>query len=131
MPVMPPPPPPVAPRPPTLDAFGRQKPPGPTDSFKNGRRRRPRGRFVAKLVDAIRVRRGPAGTKSEAAIAAVTEAAVRCLRDFPDVTERDKAAAIPLAVAAYFVPTATELEARAVLDGAGLKAIRQGLDKPA
>jgi len=61
----------------------------------------------------------------------VTEAAVRGLRDFPDVTERDKAAAIPLAVAAYFVPTATELEARAVLDGAGLKAIRQGLDKPA
>lgn len=95
------------------------------------RRHRPRGQFVARIVDVVRAKRGPPERHTPAAEYAVKEAVIRILADMPEVTHKDKATAIPLIVAAYFVPTATELEARAVLDAPELKFVRQGLDKPA
>lgn len=95
-------------------------------------RRYPDGPFVARLVDIVRAKRGPSDRRTPASERAVVNILTRVLQEqFPDVTNSTKATAIPAAVAGYFVPTATELDARAVLDSSHLAAIRRGLDTPA
>lgn len=92
-------------------------------------RRRARGGFVQRCVDALRASRGYPTDRTAATERAVSDAVTRMFRDMRDVTDRDKATALPLILAAYFVPTGTELQGLAVRQHPQLGMLRRGLDR--